>query len=64
MFVNQRFIGHKQRCTAQKPSTYFGREETRATRNGKGKSLNAEPMTSRFTALHPALRGSHGENKS
>ena len=30
----------------------------------EGKTLKAEPMTPRFTALHPALRGSHAENKS
>ena len=29
----------------------------------EGKTLKAEPMTPRFTALHPALRGSHAENK-
>ena len=30
----------------------------------EGKTLKAEPMTPPFTALHPALRGSHAENKS
>ena len=30
----------------------------------EGKTLKAEPMTPRFTALHPALPGAHAENKS
>ena len=30
----------------------------------EGKTLKAELMIPRFTALHPALRGSHAENKS
>ena len=29
----------------------------------EGKTLKAEPITPRFTALHTAMRGSHAENK-
>jgi len=40
-----------------------GTEAQNGLRNEKGKMLKAEPITPRFTALHPALRGSHTENK-
>jgi len=43
--------------------TALKRLEERLDAQG-GKTLEAEPMTPRFTALHPALRGSHAENKS